>query len=403
MALLLAQQQNAGTWEGIEEFTASYRQAVITHAANTCPDAMVECFESVEEYLRGMLRELEQITEMFENGMERIDSAAEPKGLRRFVEECYEQIYRHTVLFHSPTAFFEMSTALTKRYAERVIALTQQQSIDSLPSFVLLALGPVGRHEATRFCRMPLVLVAENGTDDRMLERIGGTIVSWMRASGTPIEEGVSPLNRFWRGTLDDWRERFEAALAGRDRGTYIELLRLADQSVLAGDSELAASFQQLTMTQLNDRAIIGNLASRSLMLTNGLSMMGKLKVERGGAHQGLFPLLDHAFLPLASALSALAILFDLRDVGTPERIRSLVRIGRMDVDLAERILHAWQCVSEHRLLLEQQATIGQDCRDILNLNPMNLNAIEEDRLIKALETISDLQRYLQVCCGGYL
>ena len=112
--------------------------------------------------------------------------------------------------------------------------------------------------------------------------------------------------------------------------------------------------------------------------------------------------MLDHAFLPLAAAVAALSLMHGVDLVGTAERLRGLVRSNKLDVDLAERALHAWHCFSEHRLALEQTAILGQDCRDILHLIPTTLKTAELERLRLALETVADLQRFLQVSFGAY-
>lgn len=400
MALLLAQHTNGAVWEGVVEFTATYRKALIAHAAATCPHNMVSCFEKAEEDLLALQEELARIVMQFDRCLERLTLVTAPTDLRRLLAEGYDQMYRHFNLFRSPLACFEMSSRLIFNYGARVAALCEKQT--PLPVFSLLALGPVGRNEATRFCRVQLVLVTEDGVSAEQQEQLGTTLVSWMRAGGIPLDEGVSPLHSHWRGNLSQWRDRFAQARDQRDRSGLVELLRLADQRMMAGDAALAGRFAELCLESLRPREIVGNLADRSLMLTNGLSLLGKLKVERSGAYQGLFPLLDHALLPLASAVSALAIMYRIERIGTPERIKRMVEAGLMAVELGERVLQAWQCFSEHRLMLEQQASVGEDCRDILHLNPVTVDPLEEGRLVRALETITDLQRFLHACYGSY-
>jgi len=127
---------------------------------------------------------------------------------------------------------------------------------------------------------------------------------------------------------------------------------------------------------------------------------MGGFKLNRSGPYRGRFALLDHALVPLAACVGGLCLHHDIVEDGTPRRLRELVRNGRLDVDLAERALQAWYLFSHHRLTLELQASTGQDCRDILNLDLATLDHQQQEQLRAGLETVADLQRHLLVGFG---
>jgi len=314
----------------------------------------------------------------------------------------FELVCHHYSQFGSPVAFFGMTDLFLRDLSACCLRLARQQIAVTLPPVALLAMGPAGRREATRFCRMQLALVWDGDVAVELMEELGEELVAWFRVCGIALEENVTPLSPEWRGSLEQWQARFEEAAKHSNRSVPIELLRLTDRNVLVSEGEVAERFGVLCRSYLSRQGFIANLAERCLLLSNGIGLMGSLRLGKSGPHRGQFSLLDHALLPLAASVAASCLMHGLDLTGTPERLRELVRIGKLDVNLAERALHAWHCFSELRLSLEQKALPGQDCRDILHLTPAALSADESERLRLSLETVADLQRYLQVSFGAY-
>lgn len=402
MALLLAKGENFASWRGVEEFAVAYREAAVRLASRRHPAGMAQLLELVEDQLDAVELENTALTVELEQLLNGFTGATGKGQLRPLLPRFYESAYRHFARFGSPSAFYRMSERFLRALVECCLRLAKQEIGTRLPPLALVVMGPAGRREATRFCQVQMALVWNGAGADDTMAQLGTELVAWLRVCGIVLEEHVTPMNSYWRGSLADWQSRFETASARHDQPSLIELLRLADKTVLTSEGDLATGFDQLCNRFLRQRDFIGNLVKRCHLLSNGISMMGNLKLEKSGPHRGAFPLLDHALLPLAAAVAALCLLHGVEQTGTPERLRQLVRIGRLDVDLAERALHAWHCFSEHRLSLELHASPGQDCRDILHLVPSTLGAAELDRLHSSLETVADMQRYLQVSFGAY-
>lgn len=402
MALLLAKGEDFASWRGVEEFAVAYREAAVRLASRRHPEGIAQLLELSEDLLSAVERENSSMGEGLERLVKELSSAGEQSQLRTLLADFYDRAYRHFGRFGSPIAMFSMTETFLSALGDCCLRLARQQIDGPLPPLALLVMGPAGRREATRFCRVQLALVWEGEVPEALMVQLGEALVAWLRVCGVVLEETITPLNPDWRGSLDQWQARFEAAAGKKDQRVLIELLRLADRTVLAGESAVADSFGNLCQQYLSQRDFIANLVERCLLLSNGVGMMGSLKLEKSGPHRGGFSLLDHAFLPLAAAVAALSLMHGINLAGTPERLRGLVRISKLDVDLAERTLHAWYCFSEYRLVLEQTATPGLDCRDILYLPTAALGAAESERLRLSLETVGDLQRYLQVSFGAY-
>jgi signal-transduction protein with cAMP-binding, CBS, and nucleotidyltransferase domain len=403
MALLLAKGDRLEDWRGLDEFVAGYRQAAIRTVAARQPEAMGDLLAVIGDELGMVAAQNRQFIEQCDQLSARLTSIDDQEALLTLVTGFYETAYGHFRRFQSPPAFFEAANAfLAALIGMQVRTLRQQDGVE-LPPLALLALGPAGRFEYTRFCRVQLALVwdgAGTPAEDQLMAEFAEELMAWLRACGIALEEAISPLQPDWRGSLEQWRERLECGVAGNDKGELIELVRLVDQAVLVDQQGLAGRFRELCSEQLRQRPAVANLVERCTVLSNGLGMMGGFRLNRSGPYRGRFALLQHALLPLGACVGGLCLHHDLVEDGTPRRLRELVRNGRLDVDLAERALQAWHLFSRHRLTLELAASPGQDCRDILNLDLALLNHDDQEQLRTSLETVADLQRHLHVSFG---
>jgi len=404
MALLLAKGDDFASWHGVEEFATTYRDAAVTLASRRHPEGISQLLELLETLLTDVERNNSLVAVQFEELKVKLAAATEQAQLRGLLAEFFSCIYGHFERFRSPVAFFGMTDVLLHDLAACCLRLAKQHVAGDLPPLALIVMGPAGRREATRYSRLQLALVwDEQGTEtEERMAQLGEELVAWFRVSGIALEESVTPVNPEWSGNLQQWQARFDAAAGQKKRGALIEMLRLADHIVLVEEGNVAEKFEMLCRQCLGQRVFVGNLVERCLTLTNGIGMMGSLRLEKSGPHRGAFSLLEHAFLPLAAAISSICLIQDIDLVGTPERLRGLVRAGKLDVDLAERVLNAWHCFSGHRLTLEQTALPGQDCRDILHLVPASLSRPDQDQLRLSLEAVADLQRHLHVHFGSY-
>lgn len=404
MALLLAKGDDFSTWRGVEEFSVAYREAAVLLASRRNPAAIAPTLAKLEELLTAAEHINQSVGDVLEQILRDLATAADLTALRLLQAHWYEASYRHFRRFRSPSAFFNQSFRFFSAFAAQCFRLAANQLAEPLPPVALFVFGPAGRHEPTRYCRVQLGLFWDGDQRyDTLMDNLGQELTAWFRVCGFMLEEGVTPLQPEWRGNLATWRSRFEQAAQKEDRTLLIELLRLADRAPLFSTGGAAEAFSTLCNGYLDRRPFVGNLVERCTALSNGITMMGHLKLEKSGPHRGSFAMLDHALLPLAAAVTAICLMGGVSIEGTPERLRQLVRIGKLDVVLAERALHAWHCFSRHRLALELEAESGLDCRDIMYLDPASLPPAELEQLHSALETVGDLQRYMQVCYGSYI
>jgi signal-transduction protein with cAMP-binding, CBS, and nucleotidyltransferase domain len=149
------------------------------------------------------------------------------------------------------------------------------------------------------------------------------------------------------------------------------------------------------------NRPAVAHLVNRMASLSNGLGLMGRLKLERSGSNRGLFRLLDHGLLPLTAALSALALLKESAGVSTCDRIHDLLRRGELDVELAERMLATWHCLNDLRLQREHSIQIEGHAGPSSFLDPDELTAEQLQSLKEALESVASIQRHVEIIFSG--
>jgi signal-transduction protein with cAMP-binding, CBS, and nucleotidyltransferase domain len=178
--------------------------------------------------------------------------------------------------------------------------------------------------------------------------------------------------------------------------------LRLADQYSFISDGDIAQKLKEMTASALNkSHPAQANLIERLESLSNGLGIMGRLKLERGGDGRGLFRLLNHGLLPLSAALSALALIKDIRAVSSPDRVLALLERRELNVDLAEKMLRTWYYLHELRLRREQTFSIADHTAHTLLLNPAQLSIEQRQSLKTALTSVADIQRHVGIVFSG--
>jgi signal-transduction protein with cAMP-binding, CBS, and nucleotidyltransferase domain len=155
---------------------------------------------------------------------------------------------------------------------------------------------------------------------------------------------------------------------------------------------------KQISSTALSsNRQAMANLIVRMTSLSNGLSFIGRLKLERSGKERGMFDLLNHGLLPLSAALSALTLIKKSGAVSNCERIRDLLKRHELDVEQAERMLATWHSLNDLRLRREQSFRIDEPTTMSLFLNPNDLTADQQQSLIETLESVAIIQHHVVI------
>ncbi|MDD2897825.1 MAG: putative nucleotidyltransferase substrate binding domain-containing protein [Desulfuromonadaceae bacterium] len=407
MEILLSTKGNdVRSWRGARDFAASYRGALLDQAAS-------DHFGSADDVFSKSQAELEAIITTHRNLMEQLNgisaeaAAATPStDLKKLTSSFYNNLYRHFGHFRSASAFYQLSMSFLCQISSTVVA----HAIDHLglfarhlPDISLIAVGPTGRGEYSPFCPLQLLLVHAEVAPSQLqtIALFCHTIHEGFENAGFLMDPAVTPRDEQWRGTLNEWRQRCEEGLQSEEDEDLINLYRLIDQYPLATSTDFDPGLKELRSTVLygNHPALV-YLIGRMTSLSNGIGLMGRLKLERRGKLRGMFRLLDHGLLPLSAALSACALIKNSPEAGSCERIHDLLKRRELDVELAERMLVTWHTL--HDLWLQEQSLHYEEHPDKpLLLNAGELSDQQRNVLKEALESVSFIQRHVAIIFSG--
>ena len=394
-------------WRAAGEFGAAFRQALLKRSAHCCSDEAEVLFSETSHALEALAAANDERVARLEGIVAQTAACEDPSRLGELCSAFYAELYDHFGCYGSAVAFYHLSalflhelTGSLNRYALQRLG----SSGEHLPDMALVALGPAGRREFSPFCPLQLALVSgqtANGEGD-YISRYCGVLQEGFEACGLQVDGEITPLNSPWRGSLPEWGRRLEHGLARGKQRELVELLRLADHEALFSVQGRDLEFRELVLSQLQlSRRAMGDLVKRLGRLSNGLGLMGGLRLERNGPHRGLFRLFEHALLPLSAAVAALALINRVDAVEIPQRIRALLGRQALDVDTAERLLQTWHILNELRLMRERELLPARNRAAALYLDVTSLD--EETRMMfrEALETIENVQRRVSVIFSG--
>ncbi len=390
----------------VEDFAAAYRQSLLNRTASdhsgSAETVFEETYAAVETAItthRNLLKNMNRLIEKV--------AAATPDLLKELTGAFYSELYRHFGHFSSAPAFYQLSMAFLHQLSATIITHAKDQLgllAHHLPEITLIAIGPAGRCEYSPFCPLQLLLVHREVSESQLqtISLFCHTLHTGFEETGLFIDPIVTPHNPNWRGTLIQWKQRCEDGLRPRADEELINLCRLVDQYPLHPVEGFATELKKISTDALNgSRPAQANLIERMKSLSNGLGLMGRLKLERSGSGSGQFRLLDHGLLPLSAALSALALIKESAAISSCERIHDLLKRRELDVELAERMMTTWHSLHGLRLRREQSFQIEHHTNQPLFLDPNELTFEQRQSLEKSLESVAIIQRHVEIIFFG--
>lgn len=406
--LLSAKSGEVTSRRAVEEFAASYRQALLDLASSDRGAGAEAVFSETCTALETDIATHKELLKRLLTLIEEVSEATPPASIRELTVSFYDDLYRHFGRFRSAPAFYQLSSAFLRRASAALIAQTTEQlglPAGHLPEMALIAVGPAGRCEYSPFCPLQILLVHGEATESQLaaIDLFCHTLHAGFDAAGLAVDPAVTPRNSDWRGTLPDWRQRCEDGVHSEANEELIDLCRLVDQYPLYPDEGGSGrELKEISSAALRgSHAAVANLIERMTSLSNGLGLMGGFKLERSGSERGLFRLLYHGLLPLSASLSALALIKESPAVGSCERIHDLLKRRELDVELAERMLATWHTIHGLRLKLEQSFHIDGHTNPSLCLNPNELTGEQKQSLKDALESVAIIQRHVDIIFSG--
>lgn len=403
VSMLSAKGKDLGSWRATVDFAAAYRDELLERSAFSEAGGALALYSETIAGLERLAAGHEQALQQLAAIRQGLAAVLQPSLMREPVLNYYAILYQQFGQFRSAPLFYNLSMQLLHSLSAALSASVNERLglfARRMPPWSLVALGPAGRSEFSPYCPLQIMLVHdETGPSEReTLSLFSRMLHEGFEELGLRIDPVITPRNPEWRGSLADWRRRFAAGLEQGGVEDLIELLRLTDQHTLCCEAGPADEFRRMSLAGLHaSRPAVHNLVERMSALSNGLGLLGKLKLEKSGAERGLFRLLDHGLLPLSAAVSVLSLVKQVDVDGTPQRIRELLLKRELNVDMAERMLHTWHTLHELRLQREQDVAAAAAADEALHIDPEKLDSGRLQELHDALESVAAIQRYVYV------
>lgn len=405
--LVSAKGSDVLAWRAAGDFTVTFRQMLLDRMEFCRSNEAAEMLAATSHALDDLVAANDLFCSRSLSLMDEVAVCQEVSRLRELTTIFFAGLYDHVAIHHAAPAFYQFSILFLQALSGSLVRIsytTLGGASTRIPEMTIIALGPAGRQEFSPFCPLQFMLVhgPADDAEEGFIKRFAALLHQGFEACGLQVDEAVTPRNSMWRGSLPEWRQRLGNVLGRGIVNEVIEILRLADQTQLDGSGETGSGFRQLSLAALSARPVaVSNLVSRVVALSNGIGIMGGLRLEKRGPYRGLFALLDNALLPLSASVSALSLLKKLETASTPRRVRELLWRRELNVDMAERLLQAWHMLHELRLLREREVL-----PDWLNASPLYLNidlmnVAEQETLRESLEAVGNIQRHVGLNFSG--
>lgn len=340
-----------------------------------------------------------------------IAQAPAPAALVRLQARWRDLASAHFRRRNSPLALCTVCSRLHDLVLRRAAQLAEERMRDlgqgTAPVYALLVSGDRGRGEQTLYGRNRYLLLHQ--LDSQRFYLFSRQLTLALQEAGV-LEEREAP----WHGSLSEWRSLLKnvgrdqeppspdleplapfAAAQKQDAPPLPEwrwrLESMADLRYVAGFEPLAEQAQSAAAAAVREqcgRDPFFQLARRVIGLPLALGHFGRWRLERSGEHQWEIDIERMALSPLVQLVRILALQAGVHEGGTLQRVRQLLDRGALDVDLAERLLKALQCLLQLRIESEIRSEGPGGFA-----NPEEFSAALDARLRSALEAVLSLQK----------
>ncbi len=283
---------------------------------------------------------------------------------------------------NSPLAVHEAMNNLMVVVLQRLFALAQ--AAESAP-WCLLAGGVIGRGEATFSPGLAGCFIGPHA------QRVAATVSSLLPSLQLRVDARLLAGGFSWFNSLAEW----ETAVATLTGSGDERSAALADLRHVAGDAETgkqAAAIARRGVIWWRQSDFFSAEARHSSGMRLPLGFFGGLKVEKSGAHRGAINMDAQAIGPLVANVRTMAVSAELSVTGTADRIRELVRSGRLNVDPAGRALEAFHHLQRWKMAAEVAKGVSGDLLDVY-VWPERLSPQEHESFKECLDAIAGIER----------
>ena len=393
--------EDVSAWRGAVELVAGIRDELVGRLTYLLPGADVALIGALRGRVESELAKDERFREEFEEVLSALATTAGEDQLasayrrgRRAVADHFRHRGSVLVLHRCCTAMQDVLVGRVLRFTEEWMARSGYG--DPPAPYCWFASGNAGRSEASTSGEHDgLIVYGEtDAAGSGYFTTFSLRVAALLEHVGIRSARGITPVFPAWRGSINEWRGRLAEEVAGERRGEELpELARFADLRQVSGTKELGDEMTNLARSLLSfQKGGFRLLARGAADMTTGLDFFGRLRVAKHGAHRGEFNHEQFAFAPLVANVRVLAMDAGVAATATVDRIKGLLEGGRLDVDLAQRLLRSYHDFMARRLTIEIARGAGAGYSEYY-LKPEELSSAEEEELKSGLEAVMSLQR----------
>ena len=383
-----------------------------------------------EEFIGRLIESLDQelaYEQQYQGEIELLDrslgEADDIKKLKRLEARYREVVCAHFSRRGSILSLCDALNRLHDRVLAKAALFAQQRMLElgqgKAPPFTLLVAGDRGRGESTLFSRNRYFLLQQEESPGSFL--FSRQLLTTLSETGLLASELM-----FWHGTVEQWTALLSESFPRQESGERREMLAalppfaaprqqgpqqmpvwgwrfeaLADLApVDAAVPAAAEAFKAATsaLEKERDQGPFLQLARRVIGLPLAIGRFGGWRLQRDGEHRGEVNLEELALSPLVMTLRVLAVHSGIHAQGTVKRVSELLERRALDVELAGRLLKAYQCLMQHKVRSEIRSEEGS-----FFMAPEELGEAEEAQLRDALEAVLNLQKIAYQRLVGHL
>jgi CBS domain-containing protein len=299
-----------------------------------------------------------------------IGSADHVEELRSLRDQVHEQM--EALLPTRPVEQFneqlnEVHDAVIQRSVILAEADMARLGMGSPPvPYAYLLFGSGGRKEQTLSSDQDSGVVYEDPVSDsaavkQYFEELSKLIVLHLKKVGYPLCEGnVLSSNPEWCLSLSEWGSKLDHWFKEPAWEAVRYLLIIADGRCVYGEVRLLDALKDLFFTDmLNHPIIIQRMLDNTMRHKVLLGIFGQLLKEQYGVDAGSLDIKYGAYIPMVNSIRLMSIQSGIRETATLERMRMLVKVGKMSSADAKLYDQAFRLFLRLRLMTKEQRADG--------------------------------------------
>lgn len=289
----------------------------------------------------------------------------------------------------SPRAIGRIIAETNDRTQRRLLELAQRElgALDGI--FCWLVMGSEGRRTQSLVTDQDNGMVWQDG-DPAAFTRLGAWMVAALERCGVPRCKGdVMATNPLWRGSIADWRDRFERWFTEPDPVPLLRALIAFDFRGVGGDVSLASDLRAWVAERSPAARRLHVHVARELAKRRvPIGPLHGIRTDRAGGFDAKLG----AIGVIVDGARLLALELGLRETATVERLEAAAARGAVPVEDARNVALAYDGVQSLRLA-EQLARVAAGERPDNRIFTRHLSRAQRAALKEHLLAIARFQR----------